>query len=173
MIGTITMRERGSTPRGLAKEVNNMKRRAAIVMATHFHEALRDRRFTREHAREAGYGLRKGEELARGEKGFRRSYTGRKLKSKGHTLPLVYSGKSRDAARNARLSATATSSHTTARAAYSLSKFNFRHPNSKINMALEFRRIIPREAKELGGVYDAELDKELAANPATFNTKLY
>lgn len=174
MIGTITFKERGSTPRGMAKALNNMKRRSALVMAKHFHEAHRPLRFTHAHAREAGYGLRKGEDLPRGSKEFRRSYTGRKLRSKGHTYPLVFSGRSRDAARSARISATATSSHTTARAAYGgLSVFNFRQPGSKVNMAIEFRRITPREALELAKVYDAELDKELAANPETFNTKIY
>lgn len=40
------------------------------------------------------------------------------------------------------------------------SKFSFKHPKSKIRMHEEFRRILPREADELGQYYDEQLDAE-------------
>lgn len=163
IIGTIKVRERGATPRGMAKMMNIIKRRAALKgMAHYFHEHLRAKRFTSEHGATAGYHKRKGEGMPRGSKQFRRSYTGKKLRKYGHTLPLVHSGESREAAKSANLSATATSNSTTARAAYpGLRKFNWRHPKSRINMALEFRQITKYEAAWLAKSYDEELDRGL------------
>jgi hypothetical protein len=43
-------------------------------------------------------------------------------------------------------------------------KLSFRHPKSKIRMQDEFRRITPREARELAKFYDGALDRILAAN---------
>lgn len=155
---TARIRERGATPRGMRKAFNAAARAAWYATALFFHSVYRDRRFTEEHAREAGYARRKGELLTRGTKAFERSYTGRKLRLFGHTRPLEFSGRTRAQVRAASISSTSKMG----KAAYpGASKFSFRHPKSKIRMQDEFRRITDREADELGQYFDEQLDQEL------------
>jgi hypothetical protein len=155
---TATIRDRGTTPRGMRKAYSAASREAWFATAVQFHTVYRDRRFTNEHALEAGYGRRKGELLARGTKAFQRSYTGRKLRMFGHTRPLEFTGETRNKMRAASISST----RNMGRAAYpGASKFSFKHPKSKIRMHEEFRRILPREASELGEYYDEQLDAKL------------
>ncbi len=119
---------------------------------------MRDARFTEAHARAAGYAHRKGELLPRDTAAFRRSYTGRKLRMFGHTRPLEFSGETRNKVRAASINAT----NKMGRAAYpGASKFNFRHPKSKIRMNEEFTRLLPHEVEQLGEYYDQQLDIEL------------
>jgi hypothetical protein len=156
---TIKTRERGNTPRGMKRAFNAASKSAWYDVAVRFHAEYRDKRFTEEHAREAGYGHRKGELMARGTKAFRQSYTGRKLRIKGHTRPLEFSGETRQLVRMASISSTAKGG----KAAYAgASKFNFKHPKSKIRMSEEFRRVTAKEAEALGQYYDQRLDQHLA-----------
>ncbi|MCA9270967.1 MAG: hypothetical protein KDA41_20945 [Planctomycetales bacterium] len=166
MIGAITFKERGATPRGMAKRLNVHKRAAGQLMGNYFHRNLVDKRFTEPHAQEAGYTKRKGESIPRGDKRFRRSYTGRKLRKYGHTRPLEFSGETRQRIRAyANITATSTSRHTTVKVAYpGARRFNLRHPKSRINMALEFRRIVPSEFTPLARVYDADLEQRLRSD---------
>ncbi len=153
------IRERGNTPRGMKRAFGNASKAAWYLVAMLFHKEYRPKRFTHDHAVEAGYAKRKGELIPRGTKAFRNSYTGRKLRMFGHTNPLEFSG---DTKRNVR-AASISSTRTGGKAAYAgASKFNFRHPKSKIRMNEEFTRITAREAEELGRYYDQQLDLELA-----------
>lgn len=130
------------------------------ITAEYFDLHLRDKRFTEEHAREAGYMRRKGELQPRGSKAFHRSYTGQKLARKGHTRPLEFSG---DTRRAMNASATYSSTSNGGRVKYSGAKnFNYRHPKSQIRMGEEFRRITDSESVELARVFDQQLDKYLA-----------
>jgi hypothetical protein len=159
MFLTVNLRDRGTTPRNLQKAMTAAKRAAWHDTAVRFHSEYRDKRFTEAHAREANYVKRKGEALARGSKQFRQSYTGRKLQMKGHTNPLEFSGKTRAAVRMASISSTTKGG----KASYAgASTFNFKHPRSQIKMSEEFRRLIPREANELGQYFDQLLDYHLA-----------
>lgn len=156
---TIVVRERGATPRNMKRIFNAAKKGAWHDVALRFHTEYRDRRFTLEHAAEAGYAKRKGELIARDTKAFRQSYTGRKLRMFGHTRPLEFSGDTRRKVRSASISSTSNMG----KAAYSgASKFNFKHPKSKIRMGEEFRRITRQEANELGEYFDKQLDRRLA-----------
>lgn len=144
----------------MRRDFNRASKAAWRDTAEYFHTHLRDKRFTEEHAREAGYTRRKGELQPRGSKSFRRSYTGQKLARKGHTRPLEFSGETRRA-----LSSPPNYSSTSkgGRAAYSgAAKFNFRHPKSQIRMGEEFRRITEAESVDLARVFDQQLDKYLA-----------
>lgn len=154
----INVRERGTVPRKMKKVFNASKKEAWHDTAVEFHAEYRDRRFTEQHATAAGYTRRKGEGQAFGSKAWRASYTGKKHRMFGHTRPLEFSGESRRAARQVRVSSTSKGS----RAAYAgLRKFNFRHPKSQIRMGEEFRRILPREADELAKHFDRALDQHL------------
>lgn len=159
-IVAMQLRERGTTPRRMLKQVNAAKKEAWRDTAWRFHEQYRDKRFTPEHAAAAGYMKRKGELIPRGTKAFRNSYTGRKLRMWGHTNPLEFSGKTRRAVRSASVSSTSKGG----KAAYSGARvFNFLPPKSKIRMGEEFRRITPQEAIELGQYFDERLDRRLKA----------
>lgn len=157
---TIKVRERGNTPRGMKRAFNNASKAAWYATAMEFHRNYRDKRFTIEHAREAGYAHRKGELIARGSAAFRRSYTGRKLRIHGHTNPLEFSGETRKAVRLANISSTNKGGKAAYRGA---SKFNFNPPRSRVRMSEEFRRITQAEAVELAAYYDRQLDSELKA----------
>lgn len=162
MLMTIKVRERGNTPRGMKRAFNEASKAAWRDTAIEFHRNYRDKRFTAAHAREAGYGFRKGELIPRGTKAFRQSYTGRKLRIHKHTNPLQFRahGGTRDAIKFASISAT----HKGGKASYrGASVFNFRHPKSRIRMSDEFRRITDRESRELAEFYDSRLDEHLAA----------
>ena len=157
---TIKVRDRGNTPRGMKRAFNEASKLAWYDTAVEFHRNYRDKRFTVEHAREAGYAARKGELIPRGTKAFRQSYTGRKLRIHKHTNPLQFRahGGTRDAVK----SATVSSSFRGGKAAYrGASVFNFRHPKSKIRMNEEVRRITAAESRELAEFYDSRLDVRL------------
>lgn len=154
----ITVRDRGATPRGMKRVFNNAQKAAWADVAWRFHEQYRDKRFTPEHAIEAGYSKRKGELIPRNSAAFRKSYTGRKLRMFGHTNPLQFSGTTRRAVKWASVSSTSKGG----KAAYAGARvFNFLPPRSKIRMGEEFRRITQREAIELGKYFDERLDAHL------------
>lgn len=154
----IAIRERGNTPRGMKRAFNAASKEAWRDTAMEFHANYRDKRFTAEHAREAGYTARKGELQPRGSKAFRQSYTGRKLRIKGHTRPLEFSGETRRAVRATSITSTSRGGKASYRGA---SKFNFRHPKSRVRMSEEFRRITRAESIELAAFYDRRLDAAL------------
>lgn len=156
----LKLRERGNTPRGMKKAFNAASKAAWYQVALYFHRNLMEKRFSPEHAREAGYAHRKGELLPRGSKAFQKSYTGRKLRMYHHMNPLQFTGDTRAAVKRAvSIDSTAKGGKAAYRGA---SKFSFRHPKSKIRMSEEFQRITAREAVELGEYYDQQLDLKLA-----------
>lgn len=160
MIEFIKIQERGPAPRGMKSIWNQASKTAWLAAIEHFDDHFRDRRFTHAHARAAGYYRRKGELAAPGSKAFRGSYTGRKRRQFGHTRPLEFSGKTRDRLRSG---GRRTSTRSGARVTYSqASVFNFKPPKSQIDMAAEFRRLLPEEEMQLAQVYDSRLDRELA-----------
>ena len=145
------IKERGPAPRGFAKMINELKRDSWEATGAHFHEEMRDNRFTQAHATKAGYGERK------------RRYVWRKFKEEGHTRPLEKSGETRELVRRyGTLKATSTNNSSQVRIAYpGARKIKFRHTKSTINMAEEFTTITQGEADKLAQVFDNELDKRL------------
>jgi hypothetical protein len=126
-----------------------------------FHTEYRDRRFKKAHATAAGYKPRSGERDNPGSKGFKRSYTGRKLRRYGHTRPLEKSGETRRAVSMATIRSTSVS----VKAAYpGARKFNFRSQYTDINMADEFRRVLPTEATSLAQTFAQSLAKHFQGN---------
>jgi hypothetical protein len=146
-----TIKERGPAPRGFAKIINQAKRESWEQAGIHFHQEMRDSRFTHAHATKAGYVQRKSR------------YTFRKLKEMGHTRPLEKSGETRELVRRyGTLKAVSTNTSSQVRISYpGARKFNFRHPKSQINMALEFSIITQDEAEKIARVFDDELDKRI------------
>lgn len=157
MIEAIVIKERGPTPRGLARERRKAQKQAWLETGKEFHSRLMPKRFTLEGAAELGYTKRKGELMPRGSRGYRRSYTGRKERRFGHRLPMVYSGESRALARIRDVRATGNG----ARVVIHARKLNLRHPKSRVRMAQEIRRVSSAEAKLIGRWYDGRLDTQL------------
>jgi hypothetical protein len=160
MIGAIKIRERSIIlRRGDKSHVNKTLKAAWLNAARYFHDSLRDKRFTVEHAKAAGYAPRKGSTMPVGSKQFWGSYLGRKLRKFGHMRPLEFSGRTRQAVRSyVSLSSTSKGS----RAAYPGARvFNFRNPKSDpgMSMNLEFRRILPQEAEHMARAIDSTLDE--------------
>lgn len=162
MIGHIKVRERGATPGILAKEWRAIAKTAWRETGIVFHQSFLPKRFTHEGARLLGYTRRKGE-LLKGTKRYWRTYTGRKEKKFGHTLPLVYSGESRQLARIRDVRATSNG----AKVVLNARKLNFKHPKSTIRMNEEIRRVAPVEAEKLSVFHDIHLDGALKAITAT------
>lgn len=114
----------------------------------HFHLKHRPKRFTHQHATLAEYKKRKAK------------YLREKFRKYGHTYPLVKSGEARRLAATARITVRKGTGQEGNRGAVniaypSLRKLNFRHPNSDIDMADEFRRVADYEAAPLGNYFIA------------------
>jgi hypothetical protein len=139
---------------GMGRNIAALHREAAkgayAAAGEDYHRELRPKRFTKEHAAEAQYKPRAGETLQWGSKAFWRSYTGRKLKKYGHTLPLVFSGRTRDRAQMA----TITSTSNRGQIRYQVNALNF------IPWAqAEFVKVLPRELDYLGQRFDFHYDR--------------
>lgn len=160
MIGTITIKDftAFASERKMKSAVNKALKQAWFDSARYFHDRFRDKRFTVEHARAAGYAPRKGEQSGLSAKAFFKSYTGIKFKRFGHKNPLEFSGETRKAVRSyVSLSSTSKGG----KASYPGARvFNFknRYSDPALNMNLEFRTILPNEAKEIASVIDAYMD---------------
>lgn len=163
MLQGINVKERGLVPRKIRKAMTAILKDGWFSLGRRFHTEYRDKRFTVGHAREAGYSKRKGQGMAKGSKGWRRSYYGRKFLSPEHggganqADPLVFSGDTRELVRRAKI--TSTSKGTKVRYP-GARKLNFKHPKSKIRMSDEFRRVLPREVDSLAEGFDREVDQQ-------------
>jgi len=146
VLAKFNLRDRGSTPRGMARRINAMKKQSWDAAAILFHAEMRDARFSHAHARAAGYAPRS------------RMYEKRKLKRFGHTYPLQFTGRTRRAVNMARITTTGRS----ARVAYAGARvLNFRNPKSQVNAVLEFTTIIQNEADRIAKEFDNTLDRLL------------
>lgn len=140
------------------RELNQVLEKAWFPPGKNWHEQFRPKHFTKEGAAEYGYEPRKGEQSGTSGKAFWRSYTGRKLKKFGHTLPLVFSGELRDKARTARIEATSKGVRVFLTNA---GKANFHHPKSTIDMRAELTRISIAEMRESTEILSAAIQEEL------------
>lgn len=162
MIRTITIKERGPVPRTMRKAHTAASKAAWLRVAENWQARIRPKHFTEAGAREYHYTRRKGE-LQSGHR-FRRSYTGRKLREKGHTDPLVYSGRSRERSRQARLSATARGG---AKVSINAPTLNLKHPKSRIVMRAELAAISDRDAEDSAKVFDRSYGRRMKAAGGT------
>lgn len=145
----VAIEKRGATPKLVQRELNNIHRETVRTMAQIWATRFRQKHFTNAASAEYGYTPRQGEPGRPGRRGFRRSYTGRKLAEYGHTRPLVKSGDSEQQTRNPRIVATATRAEAKARAIMNAPGFNRRYAGSPIDMRKELTTVSGREAEEL------------------------
>ena len=144
----IEIRERGPVPRKMKVAHNAAAKATWQETGLFFHATMSDDRFTQAHATLAGYQKRT------------KAYTARKFKKFGHTRPLEYSGTTRRLVRTANIAATSKGAQVRYPGARA---FNFRNPKARqpINMAEEFRKIIPKEATELAAEFDRQYDQKI------------
>lgn len=135
---------------------NEALRRVFAATAREWHQLYYEHHFTHEGAREYGYYRRKGELLSGPQ--FRRSYTGRKLRQFGHTLPLRFTGTAYQTGKVAVIRSTSKWGK-----AILPRVFNFKNPKSRIVMRDEITKVLPHEANHLRQVADRRLAVELAA----------
>ncbi|QDV81429.1 hypothetical protein [Planctomycetes bacterium TBK1r] len=154
--------------------VQQMRERVGLAVTAsyretgdHFHEKMKDRRFTQEHARLAGFLPRAGELESRTSDVFKKSYTARKLRMFGHTDPLVYTGKTKRSTETVKtdvISSILTDGDGIGevKVTYPQAKgFRRRSAYTQIDMRSEFSRVTPHEHKELGGVFAASIKKHI------------
>lgn len=125
---------------------------------------IRPKHFTTAGAREYQYTPRAGERGSSSKMSFRNSYTGRKLRKKGHTRPLFFSGELEEKSRRGRFQHKRTMMLirlTEAR------KANLRNPKSKIRMGDELTRVSPGDSKELIRLGNRYLTSRLRNFPRT------
>jgi len=146
-------------PAGIRKrDFNAAKKIAFEKIGEYWFEFFLPKHFTKAGAREYGYTPRKGENLPRGSKAWRKSYTGKKWKKYGVTQPLVYTGESKRATRSARIKTTSKKVTVTMRTP----RLNWRAKNSEINMNKELTTISPAEWNVLTGIFEQRLEHELS-----------
>lgn len=149
------IRERGPTPLIMAKELRPAQKNGFEIIGKVWHKNSRPKHFTKAGAREYGYTPRVGD---RGSgRRFHGSYTEEKLKSFGHTKPLVFTGLSE---RFTRVEDVRTTSKG-GRVVMNAPAFNFRNPNSKIDMRAEMTEVSSAEQSGLVELYDGALDRML------------
>jgi hypothetical protein len=138
---------------------NNAVKGAHEDMGRFWHGAIRPKHFTSAGAREYGYAPRDGERDHVGVRGFARSYTGIKLRRRGHTRPLVWSGDSMR--QSGRLDVRATNKRV--RVVMNVPTLNF-SPKGRpdMNMRAELTEISDSDFAKMVRVFQRSLDRRLA-----------
>ena len=141
---------------------NTIRREAWIVAGNYWHSEFRPKHFTKAGAREYGYMPRAGES-GNTRPSFLRSYTGRKLKEKGHTKPLVWSGTSQTLSKIRIVRSTATKARSKAEVVLRTPGLNRQNKDSQIPMRDEVTHVTEAEARKIIEVFDNEVGRQLAA----------
>lgn len=131
------------------REWNALVRETWRQIGLYWVAQYRAKHFSRQAYSEYQYAPRQGESGNPDPKGFKRSYTGQKLRRFGHTNPMVYSGRSEQRSRSARVHAVATRNRSGVDVIMSVPALNFRRPGSPIDMPAEMKRFSAREVVEL------------------------
>jgi hypothetical protein len=165
MISGIVMTEFGPTPGLVARERDRLIRETLETVAKNHHR-FTDRHFRIEAKRLYNYLPRKGEGLS--GKAFYRSYMGRKLREKGHQLPLVWSGQQRTLARIGEVRSRGNKT-VLVRGCRGL---NRRNPHSLIRMNEEVRRVADSERQEAEALAQKTFAKKLRSVQTTKTTRI-
>lgn len=167
----ITVIEQGATPGVLKKHWNTLVKACWEALGSHWHARMREKHFTHAGATEYGYDKRQGERGSQSGLGFRSSYTGRKLRRFGHTLPLVWSGASRTLSqiRNVRTTRDGV------KVVMNTPTLNFR--KGKLGkgktMREEMTTVSAREEVELAGVWDRSFQMRIEGTKEQSAKRLY
>ncbi len=131
---------------GIAKRVlNNAFKDTLRDMGDEWHGRFLPMHFDESAYSRYGFTQRKGGNMSPSQKGYKSTYVGRKRKRLGHNRPLELTGEGRMLAMGP---AKIRGTNKEARVVLP-SKFNFRHPKSRISMRDEITRVLPDEARTL------------------------
>lgn len=130
----------GPVPQVTKREQNNVTREAYHTMGVHFHKENIPVRFTERAFYLLQYAPRS------------KKYEKKKIKQKGHRNPLVWSGESKQLAKQQNVKATATKKRAQVDITLASRGLNRKNKRSKILMANEVRRVSPREVPKLQSV---------------------
>ena len=140
------------------RALNNATKGGYYAAVRHWHKRMLPRHFGNAASARYGYTPRKGE---RGSgRSFKGSYTARKLREKGHTRPLDWSGELKRTTRTRTLKATKNRATCALPASR---KANWKHPKSWVRMSDELTVIRDDELQELGKVAQRETEAALKA----------
>lgn len=153
----------GAVPQMMRRSLNRVTKEAWRAVGAHWHQHFRPRHFEQRWASYYSYLPRKGQSGNPDMHGFNRSYTGRKLRTFGHTRPLVLTGESmlRTKQRDVR------STSKGVRVVLHAPKFNFRNRYSNIVMHEELTRLPGEELNELARVFDREMLRQFRMRAET------
>lgn len=136
---------------------NEALRRVFTAVGREWHQEYYERHFTHAGAEEYGYYKRKGELLSPVSKAFKRSYTGRKLRQFGHTLPLRFTSATYQLGKVAVIKSTSKGGRVILPRG-----LNRKHAKTRIVMRDEITKVLPQEADHLRQIADRRLGVELA-----------
>lgn len=143
----------------------NATKAAATAAGHYFKRNMLPVRFTKRGATLLNYAPRKGE---RGSgRPFKGSYTQRKLRARGHTKPLVWTGDSEKASRTARVDVKRRNKTggvliVDGNLVFPSPNLNYKNPKSQAHPSEEIKRVAPSETKELARVAAPAFDKSLS-----------
>lgn len=153
MIGLIQFAETGKVSK---KNLRGLMQESYFQMAFQWHKRFAAKHFTKQGAREYEYESRVGE---KGGANFKKTYTGRKKKKFGHTLPLVFTGKSRDrilAFRDIRANSRR------GKAVLNAPTLNFIPVGGSINLFQEATRVSDPEMSTIEGIGNDTLSEQIS-----------
>ena len=153
------IRYTGATPKLAKRVLRQVTKTAFLNVGIFWHKQFRPKHFTKAGAREYGYEPRKGESGNPHRRGFRRSYTGIKLRRFGHTRPLVWTGESQRLTQLRDVRATSKGVRIVLRAP----TFNRRSKHSRIDMRAELTTVSARETKQIVRLFGRLVERQLNA----------
>lgn len=139
-----------------ARRRGNLVKKVFQAIGQRWGEEFLPKHFTAEQSK-YDFAPRGGQQAGTVGKKFWRSYTGRKQKKYGHTLALVYSGRSAQQARGFQVHATRNGAKVTVPAP----TLNYRTRGSDLDMADEVRRITPDELRSLAAYGTRVLERSI------------
>jgi len=153
----------GAVPGAMTKREfrNEILKPAWKELGEWFHKNLLPIRFTNAAKQLLNLAPRGGEAPGTSYKAFRRSYTGRKVRMKGHRKPFVWSGTSERNATKIR-DVRATSNGT--RIVLHAPALNFRNKHSAIRMNEEIRRVAESEYPILQRRFERIIQERIKAD---------
>ena len=145
-----TFKYTGFTPKAPARLLNDARRDSYQELGDHFHQTNLPRRFTFFGQRLLGYQTRT------------KKYNNRKQREKGHRLPLVWSGVTRDRVLSSltRIRAFATSRNSHVSLTLNAPALNLRANASSPNLRQEITRVADRELRPLERVLHSSLESK-------------
>lgn len=174
MLLTVKKTETGAAPKLLRRAWNDIHRDAAKFAGIYWHTHFRPLHFKNLATRRYGYQFRQGENM-QGAKGFRRTYTGQKLRKFGHTRPLVFTGTSERLTEIEDVRATATGGQfgsAKATVVMHARALNFRPYAHSPDMRKELTTVIPEELEEIGQAVQIFLERRYQFHRMTQVTTL-